>query len=157
MPTLSYTESNTLHAGVLNSRVLIGRRLSHGVVLEDASVSRLHAWIDPVADENAEWVVTDAGSKKGTFVNGLRITRSPLHDGDIIRVGDVALTYHDQDMLPTGAAPVELSAPAGFVRASGILFECACGAPIWVGSDLAGKRGVCRHCKKPVTVPGIAP
>jgi hypothetical protein len=51
---------------------------------------------------------------------------------------------------------VEFSSPNGAVRASGILFECACGAPIWVGSDLAGKRGLCRHCRQPVTVPGIA-
>jgi hypothetical protein len=155
MPTLTYNNSTSVHGGILNSRVLIGRRLSHGVVLEDAGVSRLHAWIDPIADEHAEWVITDAGSKTGTYVNDEPVTRHPLHDGDQIRVGSVVLTYHDADTLPPDIAVVELSSPSGVVRTSGILFECACGAPLWVGSDLAGKRGMCRHCRQPVTVPAV--
>jgi pSer/pThr/pTyr-binding forkhead associated (FHA) protein len=155
MPILTYTDSGTQLGGLLNSRVLIGRRLSHGVVLSDPSVSRLHAWIDPIADENAPWVVSDAGSKTGTFVNEQPITNQPLHDGDTIRVGNVTLTYHDQETLPEGVTPVELSSPEGVVRTSGILFECACGAPMWVGNQLAGKRGMCRHCRQPVTVPEL--
>lgn len=157
MPILTFTNSDLLHAGVLNSRVLIGRRLSHGVVLSDPTVSRLHAWIDPIADENSEWVITDAGSKTGTFVNDQQIARHPLQDGDRIRVGNVELLYQDLEALPAGASVVELSSPSGVVRTSGILFECACGAPLWVGNDLAGKRGLCRHCRQPVTVPEIQP
>jgi len=157
MPTLTYTTNNSPRGGVLNSRVLIGKRLSHGAVLSEPGVSRLHAWIDPVAAEDAEWVVTDAGSKTGTFVNDRQITTYPLHDGDRIRVGKVTLTYHDSDVLPDDIQEVDLSAPAGTVRGDGILFECACGAPLWVGSELAGKRGMCRHCRKPVTVPAAEP
>jgi hypothetical protein len=155
MPLLTFKDSDTAYAGLLNSRVLIGRRLSHGVVLSDPGVSRLHAWIDPIADENAPWVVSDAGSKTGTFVNDQPITRQPLHDGDIIRVGNVSLTYHDQETLPEGTTPVDLASPEGVVRDAGILFECACGAPLWVGNELAGKRGMCRHCRQPVTVPNL--
>jgi hypothetical protein len=154
MPLLTYTNSGRLYAGLLNSRVLIGRRISHGVALDDPSVSRLHAWIDPIADENAQWVITDAGSKTGTRVNDQPIARHPLHDGDVILVGKITLTYHEQDVPPDDAALIVFSSPAGVDRSSGILFECACGAPLWVGSDLAGKRGICRHCRQPITVPG---
>jgi pSer/pThr/pTyr-binding forkhead associated (FHA) protein len=146
MPTLLFTTDNTPHGGVLNSRVLIGRRIPSGISLSDPSVSRLHAWIDPIADEHADWVVTDAGSKTGTFVNDQKITRHPLHDGDRIRIGKISLTYHDADVLPKGVKTIELTAPDGVMRGSGILFECACGSPLWVTSDLAGKRGMCRTC-----------
>jgi hypothetical protein len=153
MPTLTFTTDNTPYGGILNSRVLIGRRISPGISLSDPSVSRLHAWIDPIADEHADWIVTDAGSKTGTFVNDQRITRQPLHDGDRIRIGTVTLTYHDADVPPRGVKMVALAAPPDVMRGAGILFECACGSPLWVSNDLAGKRGMCRHCRKPVTVP----
>jgi hypothetical protein len=157
MPILTYTTSDGPHGGTLNSRVLIGRRLSYGISFSDPTVSRLHAWIDPVADENATWVIADAGSKTGTFVNDQKITRHPLHDGDIISVGKTSLTYFERDTLPDGIASVDLIAPPPIVRDAGILFECACGAPLWVGNELAGKRGMCRHCRQPVTVPKLEP
>jgi hypothetical protein len=155
VPILTYTTTEGPRGGTLNSRVLIGRRLGFGVSFSDPSISRLHAWIDPVADEQAGWVIIDAGSKTGTFVNDQKITHHPLHDGDVIRVGKSSLTYHEQDTLPDGIGQIELIAPPPIVRDSGILFECACGAPLWVGNELAGKRGMCRHCRQPVTVPKL--
>ena len=157
MPTLTYTTDNTPHGGTFRSRVLIGRKLSHGVVVNDPAVSRLHAWIDAAADENTDWVITDAGGKVGTYVNDQRITRQPLHDGDVIRVGSVQVLYRDLETLSPGVKFVELTPPTGTVQTAGILFNCHCGAPLWVGSDLAGKRGMCRHCGTPVTVPDLSP
>ena len=147
MSILTYTTSQGPQGGMLNSRVLIGRRIRFGIALADSSVSRLHAWIDPVAGERAEWVITDAGSKIGTFVNDQRITRHHLHDGDVIHVGNVTLTYSEQQRLPAGTKSVELIAPPPVVRGDGILFECGCVVPLWVGNELAGKRGICRHCR----------
>lgn len=154
MPTLTYN-SDTPRGGPLNSRVLIGRRLSHGLMLGDPGVSRLHAWIDPVNNADTQWIVADAGSKTGTFVNDQQITRHALRDGDRIRVGKTTITYHDTDELPLGTAAMEWSAPANTVFGEGILFECTCGSPMWVSNELAGKRGICRHCRKPVAVPTI--
>jgi hypothetical protein len=153
MPTLAYETDGTLHAGQLTGRALIGRRLSHGVVLNDSAVSRLHAWVDPTPDGG--WVVTDAGSKNGVAVNGKRVTRQPLVDGDVIRVGATRITFQATEAVPTAAEAVTLCPPPGeSVRTSGILFACDhCQAPIWVGAELAGKRGRCRHCKQPVAVP----
>ena len=159
MPTLTYKISDQSrgdrgHGGVFASRVLIGRRLSHGVVLSDVNVSRLHAWIDPTSDATG-WVLTDAGSTTGTFVNDQKIAKRLLNDGDTIRVGNTLVLFHDGDILPPDLQVIALTSPTGTVRAAGILFECHCGAPLWVGSELAGKRGMCRHCKKPVTVPAL--
>jgi hypothetical protein len=152
MPFLAYDIDGTPHAGRLTRRALVGRRLSHGVVLSDPGVSRLHAWVDPTADGG--WVVTDAGSKTGMTVNGQRRDRHDLHDGDVILVGATRITFRAHGEPPPGVEADTLSPPPGQpVRTSGILFTCACGAPIWVGNDLAGKRGRCRHCKRQVVVP----
>ncbi len=151
MPSLAYETADVVHAGPLTGRALIGRRLSHGVELSaDPAVSRLHAWVDPTPDGG--WVVTDAGSQNGVAVNGRRVDRQALRDGDEIRVGHTRIRFVSDP--PADAEPVALSPPHGEpVRTPGILFDCACGAPIWVGDDLAGKRGRCRHCKRQVVVP----
>ena len=157
MPFLSYDIDAAPHAGRLTRRALVGRRLSHGVVLTDPGVSRLHAWFDPAP--GGGWAVTDAGSKTGLSVNGARADRHDLRDGDVVRVGSTRITFHADGEPPPAAEPVTLSPPPGQpVQTSGILFTCQCGAPIWVGNDLAGKRGRCRHCKRPVIVPlpGVA-
>ena len=152
MPTLAYDIDDVPYAGQLTGRALIGRRLSHGVILADPAVSRLHAWVDPTPD--GTWAVTDAGSKTGTFVNDQPVTRHDLRDGDVIRVGSTRITFHVAADLPAVAEAVVLTPPPGdHVRTSGVLFDCACGAPIWVGNELIGKRGRCRHCQRQIVVP----
>ena len=154
MPTLAYDIDAVSYAGPLTGRVLLGRRLSHGVVLADPGVSRLHAWVDPTP--GGTWAITDAGSKTGTFVNDQRVTAAghDLRDGDVIRVGSTRVTFGAAADLPTGAEPVVLTPPPGdHVRTSGVLFDCACGAPIWVGNNLVGKRGRCQHCRRQIVVP----
>lgn len=97
-PVLDYVdEYGRMREYVLDStaRVIIGRSPTATIpVLEDSSVSRLHAvieWLD------THWTVVDDGlSRNGTFVNGARLTgRRALHSGDTIRVGEFVLTYRD--------------------------------------------------------------
>ena len=156
MPHLAYDTDGTPRAGRLTGRALVGRRLSHGVVLDDPAVNRLHAWVDPTPDGG--WTVADAGSRNGIAVNGRKVDRHTLVDGDVIRAGSTRITFRATGDLPPAAEPVTLSPPTGKpVRTSGVLFDCPhCTAPIWVGVDLVGKRGRCRHCKQPVVVPAPA-
>jgi predicted component of type VI protein secretion system len=102
-PVLQFTdERGRVREHVLDStaRVVIGRSPNATIpVLDDSSVSRLHAaleWMD------THWTVVDDGlSRNGTFVNGQRITgRRPLHPGDTIRVGEFVLTYRDSARVP---------------------------------------------------------
>ena len=53
------------------------------------------------------WVLEDAQSKNGSFLNGERVTRAPLHDGDFIEIGPVILRYRD-------ALPVSPDVPFTF-------------------------------------------
>ncbi len=68
----------------------IGRGEEAEIVLFDPSVSRAHAVVE-VSGGGA--IVRDLGSTNGTFVNGRRVDRSPLHDGDELRVGNTRLRF----------------------------------------------------------------
>ncbi len=87
------TVSGIHHDVVLQGeRVLVGRLAQCDVCLEDANVSREHAAFVP---EGAGWAIQDLGSTNGTFVNGARVDRARLHDGDVVRIGVSQLTYHE--------------------------------------------------------------
>jgi phosphoserine phosphatase RsbU/P len=62
----------------------IGRSPENHLVLRDSRVSRAHARI--VCDDGG-YVLEDCGSRHGTYINGQRIERQPLHDGDRIEFG----------------------------------------------------------------------
>jgi serine phosphatase RsbU (regulator of sigma subunit) len=62
----------------------LGRHSDNDLVLLDSRISRRHARI--VSDERG-YVLEDAGSRHGTFVNGERIETSPLKSGDQISLG----------------------------------------------------------------------
>src|SRR5947209_1399882 len=62
----------------------IGRSEDCDVVIPDFRVSRVHARL---LDENGEYFVVDAGSRHGTFVNGMRCDRSALKHNDAITLG----------------------------------------------------------------------
>ena len=61
--------------------VKIGRLASAHLKLEDSKVSRIHAVIE-VASDGEGYSLIDMGSSNGTFVNGERISKHKLEDGD---------------------------------------------------------------------------
>jgi pSer/pThr/pTyr-binding forkhead associated (FHA) protein len=69
---------------------LIGRIDSNHVVLEDPTVSRVHARV-LVAKDTIE--IEDCGSSVGTLVNGELIDRAFLHHGDVVKVGSVTMLF----------------------------------------------------------------
>src|SRR5687767_2813132 len=77
----------------------VGRGLSADVRLDDATVSRKHAVI---VRRSEAVVVLDDRSMNGVWVNGERITESPLEDGDEIMLGRVAM--HFRAAVPETAA-----------------------------------------------------
>jgi len=73
-------------------RISVGRTGNNDVHVEDASVSRLHAFFEP----GPPLSVKDAGSRLGTKVNGAAVTTPvPVKSGDQIAFGDVELTLMD--------------------------------------------------------------
>jgi pSer/pThr/pTyr-binding forkhead associated (FHA) protein len=64
--------------------VSIGRARDNDVVVENLSVSRNHARI---RRQSGKYVLTDLNSANGTFVNGVKITKTEIVDNDIIAIG----------------------------------------------------------------------
>lgn len=78
--------------------VTIGRSLDAEIRLEDEGVSRLHIRLARVAGGGV--VLTDLDSTNGSYVNGARVHRHELDDGDRIQVGSVTiLKFSYQDSL----------------------------------------------------------
>lgn len=65
-------------------------RRSSDVVIEDSSVSRLHAI---VFYDGIKVGVLDLVSKNGTFINGREVESHILKTGDVIEIGDTKLVY----------------------------------------------------------------
>jgi hypothetical protein len=78
-------------AAVLNpAGSMIGRSSACDFVLPDMSVSRQHARI---VYANGAWFVQDAGSKTGTYLNGVQIGAARLTAGDRLRVGNSEILF----------------------------------------------------------------
>ncbi|MBM4018857.1 MAG: FHA domain-containing protein [Planctomycetes bacterium] len=81
--------------------LVIGRDPSCDIALMDPGVSRHHARLELRANH---YVLKDAGSANGTFINGVRATESALETGDQIRLGNTILSM---GLPPAEVAPVE--------------------------------------------------
>jgi pSer/pThr/pTyr-binding forkhead associated (FHA) protein len=71
--------------------ITIGRSRECDIFLEDLAVSRLHAVIRQLPDGGYE--IEDQRSASGTFVNGMRISRYRLLEGDVVQIGLNRLTF----------------------------------------------------------------
>ncbi len=75
-------------------RITIGRTSNNDIVVADASISRLHAYVR--RDGNG-WVVADGGSKNGSWLRGSTLEprrERPLESRAVLRLGDVDLTFY---------------------------------------------------------------
>lgn len=145
MPILTVEFGRTKKAGTLAGRVLIGRWPLNTIVVDDPSVSRIHAWISTQDDR---YYVADTGSRSGTFVNGQELSHwHLLDDGDEIRIGPVVLRYGVVPAPPANLEILDLSPrPADALSGeTGQFYDCICGAPLWLPKDY-GAKSRCRYC-----------
>jgi diguanylate cyclase (GGDEF)-like protein len=73
---------------VEQSEIVIGRAADASIRLQDDGVSRHHARI---VQDQGELVIEDLKSANGTLLNGDRIRRAVLRDGDKIQVGSTTI------------------------------------------------------------------
>lgn len=75
----------------LTAAVTIGRAQDADVPVRDILLSRKHCKLEPSGD--GHWVVTDLGSKNGTYIGYRQIARHQLKDGDELRIGRTRVTF----------------------------------------------------------------
>ena len=68
----------------------IGRKPESDIVINDQNVSRRHAELHAVGDN---YELVDLGSTNGSKVNGQRVRRHPLSDGDQVTFGAITLRF----------------------------------------------------------------
>jgi hypothetical protein len=79
--------------------ISIGRDPSNDIVVNDSFVSRKHAQI--ILLDNEQIIIKDLGSHNGTFVNGNRITEVNLSGNDIVKCGNQLLDWQQYVFSPT--------------------------------------------------------
>jgi hypothetical protein len=92
--------------------LVLGRQPGVEVQLEEELVSRRHARI---SFEGDDLVVEDLGSTNGTWLNGTRITRAVVSEGDRILVGGCLMRVVQRGQAGPGAPP-ERPSPAAEAR-----------------------------------------
>jgi pSer/pThr/pTyr-binding forkhead associated (FHA) protein len=78
-------------------RCSVGRSGGNDLMLDDASVSKMHAALS--VTEDGSLVVADTGSTNGTFINGQRIAYGKamaLVESDKVRFGQIEVTFERQ-------------------------------------------------------------
>ena len=102
---------------VTGERTTIGRSASCDIIIQDMSISKVHAEIIP---EGNAWIFNDKKSKNGSYINGDRVMRQVIIDGDQIDIGETKFLVFKEDLsknvqwdekgvpLATAAIPVDL-------------------------------------------------
>lgn len=92
--TIEDDQANRTVVPLARDEYLIGRGEDNTVRLTERNISRRHARI---AREAERWVVFDAGSYNGCYVNGARVSqRQDLQHGDLVQLGDYRLELVDE-------------------------------------------------------------
>jgi Nif-specific regulatory protein len=97
----------------------IGRGTECSIHLLDPISSRVHAVLE---HQDGNWLIRDASSRNGTYVNGQKIDEATLADGHTVRVGGSEFTFHLTTEPPT------LENPGSLNQSHTIVKELALGA-----------------------------
>jgi transcriptional regulator with GAF, ATPase, and Fis domain len=111
-PRIEWRTTSGRREVVIEGRTLVGSAPGVGIVIDDPTVSRLHAELDPRSD--GLWV-RDLGSRNGTFLEGLQITGGRIPQGGRLRIGstEIVVEYGSE------RRPVEIWPSTSFGRLIG--------------------------------------
>jgi pSer/pThr/pTyr-binding forkhead associated (FHA) protein len=108
-----YKGEQLLREETLDQQVIkVGKLSSSHLRLDDESVSRMHAVIEVSAADDIS--IIDLGSTKGTLVNGQKVNKARLQEGDQIALGDIRieLSIGAADAFATDDAPTKVNVPS---------------------------------------------
>jgi ABC transport system ATP-binding/permease protein len=108
--TIEDDQANRTVVPLARDEYSIGRGEDNTVRLTERNISRRHARI---ARETERWVVFDAGSYNGCYVNGARVNqRQDLVHGDLVQLGDYRLELVDEALETAPGFDSKATVPA---------------------------------------------
>ncbi len=113
---------------------VLGRDPSCDLVLNDVKCSRRHAVIEAGPDGLA---IRDTDSANGIFVNGQKVERAKLSEGDLVRLGEIVLR-----VLPEQITGTVIMGPEDLVDLAPAPSSPSPGAAIPAPPPVAGRRPV---------------
>jgi hypothetical protein len=154
MAVLIIHHLDDIRAGILRGPVIIGRKAGHAIVVDDPSISRRHAKIVQNGTSD-DFYISDMDSRTGTRVNGKRVGRQILNNGDEISIGPARIIFRLENRVPREANRISLVAQGTFKRqtAERHCFDCPCGKVIEIARPVALKFAGCGWCGQIVTIP----
>lgn len=84
--------------------MILGRLDSNDIPIHDKKASREHA---KIYQQGQQYAIVDLNSSNGTFVNGDKITKRILEEGDEIEIGTVSLRFEDPEAVAAKQAAVQ--------------------------------------------------
>jgi pSer/pThr/pTyr-binding forkhead associated (FHA) protein len=87
--------------------IFIGRLPENTISLANMGISRRHAKIEE--DAERKYMISDLNSLNGTFVNGKRIRKVMLKNGDKISIGKFTIIYGDFTEISQGISSGSIS------------------------------------------------
>lgn len=85
-----FLNGDTVNVIAFESSLTVGRALSNDIVIDDPTVSQLHA---RVTNEGDSWLVKDCDSTNGILVDGKKQSEFTLKDGCSFTVGTQVLEF----------------------------------------------------------------
>jgi ABC transport system ATP-binding/permease protein len=108
--TIEDDQANRTVVPLARDEYSIGRGEDNTVRLTERNISRRHARL---AREAERWVVFDAGSYNGCYVNGARVSqRQDLAHGDLVQLGDYRLELVDESLETAPGFDSKATVPA---------------------------------------------
>lgn len=115
-------QQSGLQLSIGESLLTVGRAEDNALCIDNPTVSRHHAILQV---EAGALIVVDLGSSAGTFVNDVRVQRTALQPGDVLRFGDsdwqveavatkIAVAANAIAPKPATPEPAVVSTPAPF-------------------------------------------
>jgi pSer/pThr/pTyr-binding forkhead associated (FHA) protein len=103
----------TMEKAVIQKRQFsIGRQKECDLVITDSSASRRHAVI---VEEQGRYFLEDLNSRNGTLLNGQKVGRSTLKDGDEIQIGGFKAMFVIPEASKEPPRPMEAAETTTFV------------------------------------------
>ncbi len=94
-------------------RVRIGRSRDNDLVLADRDAPASSGHHAEAVFEAGRWWIHDLGSTNGTWVNGARVSRTPVNSGDLLVIGDDRFAIETRRSIVVAVGAVVLVIAAG--------------------------------------------